>query len=47
MTKPVAICLWYDNDARGAAEFYASLFPDSSVGIVADAYQTSLAVPPA
>lgn len=25
------VCLWYDNDARGAALFYASTFPDSSV----------------
>ena len=29
--NPVALCLWYDNDARGAAEFYAATFPDSSV----------------
>jgi predicted 3-demethylubiquinone-9 3-methyltransferase (glyoxalase superfamily) len=26
------ICLWYDNDAVGAAKFYAETFPDSSVG---------------
>jgi 2-polyprenyl-6-hydroxyphenyl methylase/3-demethylubiquinone-9 3-methyltransferase len=25
------ICLWYDNDALGAATFYAETFPDSSV----------------
>lgn len=25
------ICLWYDKDARGAAEFYAATFPDSHV----------------
>lgn len=25
------ICLWYDGTAREAAEFYASVFPDSSV----------------
>jgi predicted 3-demethylubiquinone-9 3-methyltransferase (glyoxalase superfamily) len=28
------ICLWYDNDAEGAAQFYAKTFPDSSVGAV-------------
>ena len=26
------ICLWYDNDALGAAQFYAATFPDSEVG---------------
>ena len=26
------ICLWYDNNALEAAEFYAKTFPDSSVG---------------
>jgi predicted 3-demethylubiquinone-9 3-methyltransferase (glyoxalase superfamily) len=36
MSKTVknTICLWYDNDAEGAARFYASTFPDSSVGAV-------------
>ncbi|SNX61074.1 2-polyprenyl-6-hydroxyphenyl methylase / 3-demethylubiquinone-9 3-methyltransferase [Nitrosomonas ureae] len=28
------ICLWYDNDAEGAARFYAETFPDSSVDAV-------------
>src|SRR3569623_2335314 len=28
------ICLWYDGDAEDAARFYASTFPDSSVGAV-------------
>ncbi len=28
------ICLWYDRDAEAAARFYASVFPDSSVGRV-------------
>ena len=28
------ICLWFDNDAHGAAEFYAATFPDSSVTAV-------------
>ena len=28
------ICLWYDNDAEGAARFYAKTFPNSSVGAV-------------
>jgi 2-polyprenyl-6-hydroxyphenyl methylase/3-demethylubiquinone-9 3-methyltransferase len=33
-TPKATICLWYDDDAEGAAEFYASVFPDSSVGAV-------------
>ncbi len=28
------ICIWYDRDAEEAANFYASLFPDSSVNAV-------------
>jgi 2-polyprenyl-6-hydroxyphenyl methylase/3-demethylubiquinone-9 3-methyltransferase len=28
------VCLWYDNDAEGAAHFYAKTFPDSAVGKV-------------
>jgi predicted 3-demethylubiquinone-9 3-methyltransferase (glyoxalase superfamily) len=28
------ICLWYDNDAEGAARFYAETFPDSAVTAV-------------
>jgi predicted 3-demethylubiquinone-9 3-methyltransferase (glyoxalase superfamily) len=28
------ICLWYNGGAREAAQFYASVFPDSSVGTV-------------
>ena len=28
------ICVWYDDDALGAARFYAKTFPDSSVGAV-------------
>lgn len=28
------ICLWYDKEAEAAARFYASVFPDSSVGAV-------------
>ena len=29
----MTICLWFDNgNAREAAEFYASVFPDSQVG---------------
>jgi predicted 3-demethylubiquinone-9 3-methyltransferase (glyoxalase superfamily) len=35
MTIPKnTLCLWYDNDAEGAARFYAETFPDSSVGKV-------------
>ncbi len=26
------ICLWYERDAKAAAEFYAATFPDSKVG---------------
>lgn len=31
------ICLWFDKDAEAAAEFYASVFPDSRVGRVSRA----------
>ena len=31
------ICLWFDNDARGAASFYADTFPDSHVKNIAEA----------
>jgi len=34
MKSKNTICLWYDNDALGAAEFYAKTFPDSKVGAV-------------
>lgn len=36
MAKPAknTICLWYDRDAEAAARFYASVFPNSSVGAV-------------
>lgn len=36
MINPVrnTICLWYNNNAEEAARFYASTFPDSSVGRV-------------
>lgn len=35
MTIPKnTICLWYESDALAAAEFYASIFPDSQVGAV-------------
>lgn len=27
----VSLCLWYDNDAEEAANFYAATFPDSQV----------------
>src|SRR5690606_38044369 len=28
------VCIWYERDAEEAARFYASVFPDSSVGRV-------------
>ena len=35
MTIPKnTICIWYDRDAEAAAQFYASVFPDSAVGAV-------------
>jgi predicted 3-demethylubiquinone-9 3-methyltransferase (glyoxalase superfamily) len=40
MTNPITtpakntICLWYDRDAEEAAQFYASVFPDSIVTAV-------------
>jgi predicted 3-demethylubiquinone-9 3-methyltransferase (glyoxalase superfamily) len=32
--KKNTICLWYDDDAEGAATFYARTFPDSKVNAV-------------
>jgi predicted 3-demethylubiquinone-9 3-methyltransferase (glyoxalase superfamily) len=34
MTAKNTICLWYDNDAEDAANFYAATFPDSMVGAI-------------
>ena len=36
MTQPAknTVCLWYERDAEAAARFYASTFPNSSVGAV-------------
>jgi len=34
MTSKNTICLWYDGDAVDAANFYATTFPDSTVGAV-------------
>ena len=32
MIAPNTVCIWYDHEALEAAQFYASIFPDSSVG---------------
>jgi predicted 3-demethylubiquinone-9 3-methyltransferase (glyoxalase superfamily) len=34
MMSKNTICLWYDSDAVGAANFYAKTFPNSSVGAI-------------
>ncbi|MGN8247835.1 VOC family protein [Pseudomonas sp. SMV7] len=34
MTAKNTLCLWYDNDAEVAANFYASIFPDTRVTAV-------------
>lgn len=34
MAAKNTICIWYDNAALEAAQFYAKTFPDSSVGAV-------------
>ncbi len=36
MTKTAknTICLWYEDDAEAAAQFYAETFPNSSIGAV-------------
>ena len=34
VTPKNIICLWFDNDALDAAEFYAATFPDSKVTAV-------------
>jgi len=31
MTKQIYPCLWFDGNAREAAEFYCSIFPDSKI----------------
>jgi predicted 3-demethylubiquinone-9 3-methyltransferase (glyoxalase superfamily) len=32
MTQKITPCLWYDGNAKEAADFYASVFKDSEVG---------------
>ena len=31
MTKTLYPCLWFDNQARAAADFYCTIFPDSKI----------------
>ena len=31
MDKPITPCLWFDGNAREAAEFYTSVFPNSNI----------------
>ena len=37
MTAKNTICIWFDREALDAANFYASVFPDSKVGTVFNA----------
>lgn len=37
MDKPITPCLWFDGNAREAAEFYTSVFPNSKMGDVGQA----------
>ena len=32
MKQKITPCLWYDGDAKAAADFYASVFKDSEIG---------------
>jgi predicted 3-demethylubiquinone-9 3-methyltransferase (glyoxalase superfamily) len=31
MNKPIYPCLWFDNQARAAADFYCTIFPNSKI----------------
>ncbi len=31
MTKPIVTCLWFDGQAKAAAEFYCTVFKDSKI----------------
>lgn len=31
MTKPITTCLWFDGQAKAAAEFYCTVFKDSKI----------------
>ena len=35
MSQKITACLWYDGNAQEAAEFYASVFKDSEIGMTA------------
>ena len=37
MTHKNTVCLWFEKDAEGAANFYAATFPESKVGTVSRA----------
>jgi predicted 3-demethylubiquinone-9 3-methyltransferase (glyoxalase superfamily) len=32
-------CLWFDSEAEEAAQFYTSIFPDSSIGTISRIWQ--------
>ncbi|HUR49294.1 MAG TPA: VOC family protein [Acidimicrobiales bacterium] len=37
MDQPITPCLWFDGNAREAAEFYTSIFPNSKMGEIGKA----------
>jgi len=35
MTQKITPCLWFDNQAEEAAQFYTAIFPKSKIGRIA------------